>query len=168
MTSIVAPLAITAVYANKDVTTHDTKLTVMLPLECCQKTFKKKHVRFVSLTFNTFVAIDMKGGNGEVASVTVCCLPSVVRRVQRSLYSLIFVFTMENYLSLCHSEICAVDDFDFSFICGLAVRYFLSRGGSRGRVQGVRTPPPTPEMTCGFLINTVQSASQLYKICFII
>ena len=42
----------------------------------------------------------------------------------------------------------------------------LSRGGSRGRVQGVRTPPP--EMTCGFLINTVQSASQLYKICFII
>ena len=40
------------------------------------------------------------------------------------------------------------------------------RGGSRGRMQGVRTPPP--EMTCGFLINTVQSASQLYKICFII
>ena len=38
-------------------------------------------------------------------------------------------------------------------------------GGSRGKVQGVRTPP---EMTCGFLINTVQSASQLYKICFII
>ena len=29
------------------------------------------------------------------------------------------------------------------------------RGGSRGRVQGVRTPPP--RMTCGFLINTVQS-----------
>ena len=25
------------------------------------------------------------------------------------------------------------------------------RGGSRGRVQGVRTPPP--EMTCGFLIK---------------
>ena len=42
---------------------------------------------------------------------------------------------------------------------------YLCRGGSRGRVQGVRTPP---EMTCGFLINTVQSASQLYKICFII
>ena len=41
----------------------------------------------------------------------------------------------------------------------------FNRGGSRGRVQGVRTPP---EMTCGFLINTVQSASQLYKICFII
>ena len=28
------------------------------------------------------------------------------------------------------------------------------RGGSRGRVQGVRTPP-TPEMTCGFLIQLV-------------
>ena len=27
----------------------------------------------------------------------------------------------------------------------------LIRGGSRGRVQGVRTPPP--EMTCGFLNN---------------
>ena len=40
-----------------------------------------------------------------------------------------------------------------------------TRDGSRGRVQGMRTPP---EMTCGFLINTVQSASQLYKICFII
>ena len=26
------------------------------------------------------------------------------------------------------------------------------RGGSRGRVQGVRTPP---EMTCGFLIQLV-------------
>ena len=30
------------------------------------------------------------------------------------------------------------------------------RGGSRGRVQGVRTPPPPPsEMTCGFLIQLV-------------
>ena len=28
-----------------------------------------------------------------------------------------------------------------------------SRGGSRGRVQGVRTP--LPEMTCGFLIQLV-------------
>ena len=27
-------------------------------------------------------------------------------------------------------------------------------GGSRGRVQGKRTPPP-PEMTCGFLIQLV-------------
>ena len=40
------------------------------------------------------------------------------------------------------------------------------RGGSTGRMQGVRTPPP--KKACGFLINTVQSASQLYKICFII
>ena len=30
--------------------------------------------------------------------------------------------------------------------------YGLHRGGSRGRVQGVRTPP---EMTCGFLIQLV-------------
>ena len=29
----------------------------------------------------------------------------------------------------------------------------IYRGGSRGRVQGVRTPPP--EMTCGFLIQLV-------------
>ena len=30
------------------------------------------------------------------------------------------------------------------------------RGGSRGRVQGVCTPPPlSPEMTCGFLIQLV-------------
>ena len=29
----------------------------------------------------------------------------------------------------------------------------LLQGGSRGRVQGVRTPPPRPEMTCGFLIK---------------
>ena len=29
-----------------------------------------------------------------------------------------------------------------------------TRGGSRGRVQGVRTPFP-PEMTCGFLIQLV-------------
>ena len=32
--------------------------------------------------------------------------------------------------------------------------YHYRRGRSRGRVQGVRTPPPG--MTCGFLINTVQ------------
>ena len=29
----------------------------------------------------------------------------------------------------------------------------INRGGSRGRVQGVRTPPP--KMTCGFLIQLV-------------
>ena len=33
---------------------------------------------------------------------------------------------------------------------------------------GCRGCAPPPEMTCGFQINTVQSASQLYKICFII
>ena len=33
-----------------------------------------------------------------------------------------------------------------------SVASVLSRGGSRGRVQGVRTPP---EMTCGFLIQLV-------------
>ena len=31
---------------------------------------------------------------------------------------------------------------------------YPARGGSRGRVQGVRNPPP-PEMTCGFLIQLV-------------
>ena len=30
----------------------------------------------------------------------------------------------------------------------------LVKGGSRGRVQGVRIPPP-PEMTCGFIIQLV-------------
>ena len=30
-----------------------------------------------------------------------------------------------------------------------------NRGGSRGRVQGVRNPPPLLEMTCGFLIQLV-------------
>ena len=30
-----------------------------------------------------------------------------------------------------------------------------SRGGSRGRVQGVRTAPSPPEMTCGFLTQLV-------------
>ena len=30
----------------------------------------------------------------------------------------------------------------------------IIRGGSRGRVQGVRTPHP-PKMTCGFLIQLV-------------
>ena len=32
--------------------------------------------------------------------------------------------------------------------------HIVFRAGSRGRVQGVRTPPP-PEMTCGFLIQLV-------------
>ena len=37
------------------------------------------------------------------------------------------------------------------------------RGGSRGRVQGVRTSPPPPEMTCGFLIQLV--FCQKKKLC---
>ena len=36
-----------------------------------------------------------------------------------------------------------------------------SRGGSRGRVQGVRTPP---EMTCGFLIQLVFCKKKNYVI----
>ena len=33
---------------------------------------------------------------------------------------------------------------------------YLCKGGSRGRVQGVRTPPPPPaEKTCSFLIQLV-------------
>ena len=31
----------------------------------------------------------------------------------------------------------------------------LNRGGSRGGGEGVRTPPPPPEMTCRFLIQLV-------------
>ena len=36
------------------------------------------------------------------------------------------------------------------------------RGGSRGRVQGVRTPPP--EMTCGFLIQLVFCQKKNYVV----
>ena len=39
----------------------------------------------------------------------------------------------------------------------------LIRGGSRGRVQGVRTIPP--EMTCGFLIQLVFCKKK--TMCFI-
>ena len=35
------------------------------------------------------------------------------------------------------------------------------RGGSRGRVQGVRTPP-SPEMTSGFLIQLVFCKKKLF------
>ena len=35
----------------------------------------------------------------------------------------------------------------------VVINFSNCRGGSRGRVQGVRTPPP--EMTCGFLIQLV-------------
>ena len=38
-----------------------------------------------------------------------------------------------------------------------------SRGGSRGTVQGVRTPPP--EMTCGFLIQLVFCKKKKKQLC---
>ena len=38
------------------------------------------------------------------------------------------------------------------------------RGGSRGRVQGVRRPPPPPEMTCGFLIQLVFCQKKNYVV----
>ena len=38
----------------------------------------------------------------------------------------------------------------------------LIRGGSRGRVQGVRTPPP--EMTCGFLNNWYSAKKKNYVV----
>ena len=44
--------------------------------------------------------------------------------------------------------------FFHAFLKFLLLSVDLRRGGSRGRVQGVRTPPP-PEMTCGFLIQLV-------------
>ena len=43
--------------------------------------------------------------------------------------------------------------FIYRFLTG--DRFCLRRGRFRGRVQGVRTPPPPPEMTCGFLIQLV-------------
>ena len=43
-------------------------------------------------------------------------------------------------------------------------RQLQHRGGSRGRVQGVRTPPPTPEMTCGFLIQLVFCQNKNYVV----
>ena len=39
----------------------------------------------------------------------------------------------------------------------------VRRGGSRGRVQGVRTPP-LPEMTCGFLIQLVFCKKKNYVV----
>ena len=41
-----------------------------------------------------------------------------------------------------------------NFLCLLAL-IIHDRDGSRGRVQGVHTPLPPPEMTCGFLIQLV-------------
>ena len=42
-----------------------------------------------------------------------------------------------------------------SYFSGKCLVCVAGRGRSRGRVQGVRTPPPSPEMTCGFLIQLV-------------
>ena len=42
---------------------------------------------------------------------------------------------------------------EYLFVARTFGFYINYRGGSRGRVQGVRTPPP--EMTCGFLIQLV-------------
>ena len=43
------------------------------------------------------------------------------------------------------------------------ITFFILRGGSRGRVQGVRTaPPPPPEITCGFLIQLVLQKKKNY------
>ena len=41
---------------------------------------------------------------------------------------------------------------------------YSGRGGSRGRVQGVRTLPPPPEMTCGFLIQLVFCKKKNYVV----
>ena len=48
------------------------------------------------------------------------------------------------------------------FVHTIAEKLSSYRGGSRGRVQGVRTPP-FPEMTCGFLIQLVFCKKK--KIC---
>ena len=43
------------------------------------------------------------------------------------------------------------------------VHVSIDRGGSRGRVQGVRTPPPPPEMN-GFLIQLVFCEKKNYVV----
>ena len=48
-----------------------------------------------------------------------------------------------------------LESFENWTLCLARTRFYLSRGGSRGRVQGVRRPPPPAEMTCGFLIQLV-------------
>ena len=82
----------------------------MLWLECCRKTSKKKHVRFVSLKFTTFVAIDLKDATDEALS-----------RVELSFW----VLWKINSSWLCRTENCSEDYFDFGFICSLPVRYCL-------------------------------------------
>ena len=44
----------------------------------------------------------------------------------------------------------------------IALVYYI-RGGSRGRVQGVRPPPP-PTLTCGFLIQLVFCKKKNYVV----
>ena len=38
------------------------------------------------------------------------------------------------------------------------------RGRSRGRVEGVHTPPPPPELTCGFQIKMVFCKKKNYVV----
>ena len=47
-------------------------------------------------------------------------------------------------------------NFSLNLILTCNIHIMKNRGGSRGRVQGVCTPP-LPEMTCGFLIQLVFS-----------
>ena len=49
------------------------------------------------------------------------------------------------------------------FYCLVYEMLYINRGGSRGRVQGVRTPPP--EMTCGFLIQLVFCKKKKHMWC---
>ena len=49
-----------------------------------------------------------------------------------------------------YTRMCRWTGFSFRPLCPKQCR-----GGSRERVQGVRTPPPPLEMTCGFLIQLV-------------
>ena len=39
------------------------------------------------------------------------------------------------------------------FVHRKIIRLIQYGGGSKGKVQGVRTAPPPPEITCGFLIQ---------------
>ena len=84
----------------------------MLWLECCRKTSKKKHVRFFSLKFTTFVAIDLKD---------TIDLDEALSRVELSFWVLWKIYSSW----LCRTENCSEDYFDFVFICSLPVRYCL-------------------------------------------
>ena len=61
---------------------------------------------------------------------------------------LMFLFMQLEFFAVIKEGFTTVDyTYDINF-----KRWTVFRGGSRGRVQGVRTPP---EMTCGFLIQLV-------------